>query len=126
MSRSGTVTTDARLPIHESVDNVESVMNAVRAWAKAWESQDHALSFYYSGFSPNNGMTYHQWRDQRRSRLTNPLYIRIALTDVDVEIGIGPKPRYSLNLIGQTARPHSKRMLLIRDNVDGRFVRRGT
>ncbi len=65
-----------------------NVASTVRHWARAWENQDSEsyLSFYHSGFLPDDGSSNAQWRDQRRNRISSPLYIRIALSEVAIEM----------------------------------------
>jgi hypothetical protein len=60
-----------------------SVIEAVNAWSKDWAAQDvnAYLGHYAARFRPNGGLTYSAWQQQRRSRLTNPEFIRVKISN---------------------------------------------
>ena len=66
-----------------SADQVNLLMDSIKAWAKAWSDQDVAgyLSYYAENFQPVKGSVA-KWRSQRKLRLSKPKYIRIGLSDI--------------------------------------------
>jgi Tfp pilus assembly protein PilZ len=60
---------------------------AVEAWAKAWSEQDAEgyLSSYGKGFKPPRNMSRGRWESRRRERIASPQFIRISLSQMQVE-----------------------------------------
>ena len=69
----------------EAVAQVKQVINA---WSKAWSDQDANayLSYYGQEFTPPQNETRKQWMEERRSRLKAPTFIRVTLSDLDVQL----------------------------------------
>lgn len=65
-------------------DNLSKV---VQDWAAAWSAKDadKYLSFYAPEFAPEGGTSRAAWEAQRRSRITKPKDIRVAVSDLKVE-----------------------------------------
>lgn len=63
------------------------VEKAIRDWASAWSKQDVPgyLSFYSSDFAPPAGMSRSDWENQRKQRLTAPAYIRVDVSDFNLQ-----------------------------------------
>ncbi len=59
---------------------------AVNNWAEAWSSRDvdAYLAAYASDFSAD-GMTRSSWVEQRRSRVVGPKFIKVQLSDMNIE-----------------------------------------
>ena len=57
-------------------------------WAKAWSSQkaDDYLSFYSNEFKPPDDISFAEWQQQRRQRLTSPRFINIQLSKLDAVV----------------------------------------
>lgn len=67
---------------------VESVKETVNNWAKAWSSQDVEayLSHYGAGYTPSAGQTLADWKRERRERLSGPRFIRLDISEMQVEL----------------------------------------
>ncbi|MDH5394836.1 MAG: tetratricopeptide repeat protein [Gammaproteobacteria bacterium] len=59
----------------------------LQAWAASWSAQevDMYLSFYHSQYNPSNGLTLKTWKQSRRLRLKKPEWIKVALSELNVE-----------------------------------------
>jgi len=68
----------------ESVD--AAVLRTVKAWAQAWSAKDADayLAFYAPEFKPPPGMTRADWENERRSRISGPRSIKVAIRDAKV------------------------------------------
>lgn len=66
----------------------EVVRNRVTSWAAAWSNQDldSYLAHYSGNFIPRDNMSLADWKEQRRGRLLWREYIKIELTELDVDI----------------------------------------
>jgi DNA-binding beta-propeller fold protein YncE len=64
-----------------------SILATVEAWSRAWSEQnvEDYLRFYSSGFRPPDGLSAEAWRTQRRSRLSRPRFIEVAIEAVTEE-----------------------------------------
>ena len=64
----------------------DEVTSTVRAWARAWSSQnvDSYLGFYGHHFAPADGISRAHWNEQRRQRLERPSFIEVAVQGVEV------------------------------------------
>jgi len=73
------------------VKNSESIEIVLQAWAAAWSAQETNLylSFYHKQYKPANGMSLNGWVQSRRYRLKKPRWIKIALSDFQVEKNTG-------------------------------------
>ena len=60
-------------------------------WADSWSEGrvDEYLDCYSRSFVPPNGASLSQWRAGRAERLSNPRYIRVSITNLDMEV-LGP------------------------------------
>ncbi len=67
---------------------LDRASEAVRDWAEAWSSQDvdAYLSHYSKSFRPSGGIGLSTWREQRRERVGGPEFIRVAITNADIEL----------------------------------------
>lgn len=63
------------------------VEKAIRDWASEWSQRDVAgyLAAYSPNFMPPNGMSRSDWENQRKQRLTAPSYIRVDVSDFDIQ-----------------------------------------
>lgn len=80
-----------QLPDETSLDSlpvVARVESAVKRWGQAWSAQnvDEYLSFYSTNFEQSAVTGRAAWEKLRRSRLTEPKYIRISLADIRVNL----------------------------------------
>jgi tetratricopeptide (TPR) repeat protein len=66
----------------------ESVADTLRAWAKAWSSQDVSayLAFYAPEFKTPGGEARAQWEATRRERITRPKRIEVGISDPRVNV----------------------------------------
>ena len=64
------------------------VRDRVNSWAKAWSNQDldSYLAHYSGSFVPRDNMSLADWKEQRRGRLLWREYIKVELTDMNVDI----------------------------------------
>lgn len=65
----------------------ENLSQLVKDWAAAWSAKDvdRYLSFYAPSFAPEGGASRQAWEAQRRSRITRPKEISVAVSDLKVE-----------------------------------------
>lgn len=65
----------------------DQIAELVRGWAAAWSAKDvdQYLGFYAPEFAPEGGASREAWAAQRRSRITRPKEIRVAVSDFKVE-----------------------------------------
>ena len=64
--------------------DAEVLAPIVRDWAAAWSAKDveKYLAFYAAEFAPEGGGSRKIWEAQRRSRITKPSQIRVAVSDL--------------------------------------------
>lgn len=72
-------------------NNIESIETVLKAWSVAWSAQavDLYLSFYHEEHKPSNGMSRNAWAQSRRYRLKKPSWIKVALSDFEIEKNTG-------------------------------------
>ena len=105
-----------------------AVLRVVEAWAADWAGQDvnAYLSHYAVRFKPVGGMSYSQWQQQRRKRLTRPTFIRIQLSTPVVHMQAADSAqvkfvqRYQSNTYKGTA---NKRLTLIKTRQGWKITR---
>jgi tetratricopeptide (TPR) repeat protein len=63
----------------------QQIITTLQGWAAAWSEQavDLYLDFYAADYRPPD-MTHQAWRQLRRTRLTRPQWIKVALSDFEV------------------------------------------
>lgn len=71
---------------------VEAIKNTISGWVKAWSSQDVKgyLSYYGKDFRPPDNQTLKGWKRERNKHLTAPRYIRVSVSDINVQ-PLGPE-----------------------------------
>ncbi|MCW9030315.1 MAG: tetratricopeptide repeat protein [Gammaproteobacteria bacterium] len=105
-----------------------AVETVLQAWAAAWSAQavDVYLSFYHQHYKPANGMSRQDWVQSRQYRLKKPSWIKIALSDLQVEKNTGKqavvnfKQSYQSNTFNDIS---VKQMLLIYTDEGWRIYR---
>jgi len=67
--------------------NPDSITQVVQGWAAAWSAKevDKYLGFYATEFAPEDGTSRQAWEAQRRSRISKPREIKVAVSDLKVE-----------------------------------------
>jgi tetratricopeptide (TPR) repeat protein len=101
------------------------VLEAVRAWAKAWSSKDVGayLSHYAKDFQTPNGEPRSQWESLRRERLTAPKAISVEIQSPKVSLSgesrasVSFRQVYRSDIVRATGQ---KTLVLVR--VDGRWL----
>ena len=76
-----------RTVVKETPPAPEKVIEGhLKSWAKAWSEQNVQayVRSYVAGYKPNDGVSHKQWVQTRTNRLTNPDFIKVALSDIDV------------------------------------------
>ena len=75
----------------EQVKNNESLETVLNAWSAAWSAQavDIYLSFYHEQYEPSNGLSRKSWLQSRRYRLKKPSWIKVALSELNIEKNTG-------------------------------------
>ena len=65
----------------------EIAVSLVKSWANEWANQNVSayIDHYVDNFTPGNGLSHDQWREQRRVRLTNKSFIEIDVDNFSVE-----------------------------------------
>ncbi|MEM7027685.1 MAG: tetratricopeptide repeat protein [Pseudomonadota bacterium] len=72
----------------ERINNRDSVELAVKAWAKAWSSQnvEAYLASYSDDFDPGDNKSLSRWQSDRKVRLRKPSYIKVSLNNIKVNM----------------------------------------
>jgi len=73
-------------PEQQAKPDREAIIAAVQDWAAAWSDQDvdAYLDSYAGDFLPPAGLSWEEWRAQRRERVSSPAYIKVAIDDIRV------------------------------------------
>jgi len=106
----------------------QSMKSVLHEWAKAWAEQDVEayLSFYSVSFVPEDNLEYAQWKEQRRTRVAAPPFIRISLSEIVVSeqeqgiIQVRFLQHYRSNIINSRVR---KELLFAQENGQWRIIR---
>lgn len=66
----------------------QSINQHLTNWAKAWSQQNSEdyIAAYTDDYRPTPQLTHQQWIAQREVRLSKPLFIRIALSNIDINV----------------------------------------
>jgi len=69
-------------------ETIAQVKQAIDAWSKAWSDQDvnAYLSHYGKEFNPPPNETRKQWIQERRKHLSAPSFIRVNISDLEVQM----------------------------------------
>ena len=102
----------------QQLKNTKAIETVLQAWSAAWSAQavDMYLSFYHSHYKPSNGLSRNGWEQSRRLKLKKPSWIKIGLSNFDVEKNNGRqaivkfKQSYQSNRYSDVS---SKRMVLL-------------
>ncbi len=64
----------------------EHIEQRVRDWASAWSrgDVDRYMEFYDEGFEPGEGLSYDEWKRQRRQRLQSAGSIKVTIEDITI------------------------------------------
>lgn len=114
-----------------SEETIAQVRDAVDAWSKAWSSQDvdAYLSHYDKSFTPPRSQTLQDWRRERKERLHAPRFIRINVSDLEVQL-LGPdyaQATFTQEYQSDTYSDRVTKLLLFtRDKGDWRIVQEAT
>ena len=112
----------------KKIENTETIETVLQAWSAAWSAQaaNMYLSFYHKQYKPSNGMSLNGWMQSRRYRLKKPRWIKIVLSDFEVEKNTGKqaivnfKQSYQSNSFRDTSK---KQMVLLYTNDGWRIFR---
>jgi len=112
----------------EKIENTETIETVLHAWSAAWSAQaaNMYLSFYHKQYKPSNGMSLNGWMQSRRYRLKKPRWIKIALSEFNIEKNTGKqaivnfKQSYQSNSFRDTSK---KQMVLLYTNDGWRIFR---
>ena len=114
------VTVSPKLPLApiKQFNRPESVETFLQAWSAAWSAQavDIYLSFYLQKYRPAKGLSRKDWERLRHRRLIKPDWIKVVLSDVNIEKNDGQqaivtfKQSYQSNTYSDVS---SKRMVLL-------------
>lgn len=65
----------------------QQVIQWVKSWSSAWSSRNFEkyLGFYDDSFQPSEGISYTQWKSQRRNRIYQPKSISVAVKDIKIK-----------------------------------------
>lgn len=114
--------------VERKVKNPETIETIIQAWAAAWSAQaaDMYLSFYHEQYKPSNGVSREGWAQSRRYRLTKPHWIKIALSDFNVESNTGKQAVVSFKQLYQSngfSDANTKQMVLLYTDNGWRIFR---
>ncbi len=102
-------------------DNSEEIIQVVHGWRNAWAGQnvENYLSYYSELFSPP-GMPRTYWEKKRRSSLQRPQWIKIEISDQQVEIVDGQATvRFKQTYNSNTYKDVVTKLLYLRKESDG-------
>jgi len=71
----------------ETLNKQETVRVAISQWANSWSSKDVEtyIASYASEFKPSRGLSRSAWERGRRKRLSSPTFIKITLSNVEID-----------------------------------------
>lgn len=87
----------------------QNIVNAAIRWAKAWSRQDLDAYFssYVDGYAPP-GISHRNWKAQRTSRIKNPRFISVTISEIRTSLGkktearITFRQKYRSNLLSSS------------------------
>ena len=128
VKRDKVITKPTVTAVVKQVNNPEAIETVLQAWATAWSAQavDVYLSFYHQHYKPDNGMSRKAWMQSRRYRLKKPSWIKISLTNFNIEKNTGKQAvvkfqqRYQSNSFRDVS---DKQMVLIYTDDGWRIYR---
>jgi tetratricopeptide (TPR) repeat protein len=67
---------------------LQQVGSLLEQWSSAWRNQNPAgyVEAYTSNYHPSPEMSHSEWVQQRHNRLTQPKYIKVALSDISISL----------------------------------------
>ena len=107
----------------QKVENKDTIETLLQAWSAAWSAQaaNMYLSFYHKQYKPSNGMSLNGWVQSRRYRLKKPRWIKIALSDFEVEKNTGKQAvvNFQQSYQSNSFRDTSKKQMVLLYTEDG-------
>lgn len=102
----------------KEVKNSGTIEKILQAWSAAWSAQavDMYLSFYHNNYRPANGLSRNGWEQSRRLKLKKPSWIKVGLSDFNIEKNNGRQAIVKFKQSYQSNRYQdvsSKRMVLL-------------
>lgn len=102
----------------KQIINTDALETVVQAWSAAWSAQaiEIYLSFYHRHYKPSDGLSRNGWEQSRRLKLKKPNWIKVAISDFNIEKNDGRqaivrfKQAYQSNTYSDIT---SKRMVLL-------------
>jgi len=78
--------TAAEKDVGPSPQELETITTNMNGWVKAWSSKNvkSYLAFYSPSFSPDKGLSYTEWYEQRKQRVTKPGAINVEISIMKV------------------------------------------
>ena len=69
------------------LEREKTVESTIKQWANSWSSKDVEayIASYSAEFKPSKGLSRAAWEKGRRKRLSNPAFIKITLSDIEVD-----------------------------------------
>lgn len=70
-----------------SEDDQAQIADHLKRWAEAWSRQDLTAYFdsYIKDYRPRSGSAHLRWRKLRESRIVNPQFINIRISDLSIK-----------------------------------------
>jgi len=107
----------------KKIENTETIETVLHAWSAAWSAQaaNMYLSFYHKQYKPSNGMSLNGWMQSRRYRLKKPRWIKIALSDFEIEKNTGKQAivNFKQSYQSNSFRDISKKQMVLLYTNDG-------
>lgn len=104
--------------VTKPVEKSETIETILQAWSAAWSAQavDMYLSFYHPQYKPSNGLSRNGWEQSRRLKLKKPDWIKVGLSNFNIEKNDGRQAIVKFKQSYQSDRYRdlsSKRMVLL-------------
>jgi hypothetical protein len=113
-------------PVSEPIEPKAQIERMLRAWTEAWSARDADayLAFYSSQFKVPAGSDFTAWSQERKTRITRPEFIKIAIDHVKIKFkGKAAKvsftQRYESNIVKDASK---KTLALVRENSTWKIV----
>jgi tetratricopeptide (TPR) repeat protein len=117
---------EAAKPAAEVVEPKAQIERMLRAWTEAWSARDADayLAFYSTQFKVPAGSDFTAWSQERKTRITRPEFIKIAIDHVKIKFKgntakVSFTQRYESNIVKDASK---KTLALVRENSTWKIV----
>jgi len=117
---------EAARPATEVIEPKAQIERTLRAWTEAWSARDADayLAFYSNQFKVPAGSDFTTWSQERKTRITRPEFIKIAIEHVKIKFKgdtakVSFTQRYESNIVKDSSK---KTLVLVREGSTWKIV----